>query len=78
MGSEMCIRDRPLSVSTGAAKELETALQAEVAHYRGESIADNTIAQAGTLAPVGFLPQVMKIRVWAGMCSRVTHHLCHM
>ena len=35
------------------------------------------IAQAGTLAPVGFLPQVMKTRVWAGMCSRVTHHLCH-
>ena len=26
----------PLSVSTGAAKELETALQAEVARYRGK------------------------------------------
>ena len=32
----------PLSVSTGAAKELETALQAEVARFRGETFADNT------------------------------------
>ena len=32
----------PLSVSTDAAKELETALQAQVARYRGETFADNT------------------------------------
>ena len=30
-----------LSVSTGAAKKLETTLQAEVARYRGETFADN-------------------------------------
>ena len=29
-------------MSTGAAKELETALQAEVARYRGQNFADNT------------------------------------
>ena len=29
-------------MSTGAAKKLETALQAEVARYRGETFADNT------------------------------------
>ena len=31
-----------LAVSTGTAKELETALQAEVARYRGDTFADNT------------------------------------
>ena len=32
----------PLYVSTGAAKKLETELQAEVSRYRGETFADNT------------------------------------
>ena len=42
----------PLSVSTGAAKELETALQAEVAHYGGkplQTILNELTHSTGTL-----------------------------
>ena len=39
----------PLSLSTGAAKKLETALQAEVARYRVETFADNTKGTYTTL-----------------------------